>query len=290
VRSLLFVPADSERKLEKSRGAGADGLILDLEDSVAADRRPAARQLARAFLTGARPADTVMTVRINPLAGDDALADLVGIMPGRPDAIVLPKATPAEFVRLDHYLAAFEAMIGIATGTTQIICIATETPAAIFQLGGFAGVSRRLAGLTWGAEDLGAALGAENRLADGSYDDTFRLARALCLLAAHAAGVPAIDTVFVDFRDEAGFAAECAAAARAGFTGKIAIHPAQIGPINAAFTPSEEQIVWARMVVDTFARNPDAGTIGVGGKMIDRPHLKLAQNLLARVSPAARAG
>ncbi len=231
-----------------------------------------------------------MTVRINPLAGGDALADLVAVMPGRPDAIVLPKATPADVLRLDHYLAAFEAVNAIEAGTTELICIATETPAAIFQLGGFAGASRRLAGLTWGAEDLAAALGADNRAPDGRYDDTFRLARALCVLAAHAAGVPAIDTVFVDFRDAAGLAAECAAAARAGFTGKMAIHPAQVGPINAAFSPSDEQIAWARMVVDAFARNPEAGTIGVGGKMIDRPHLKLAQGLLSRLQAAARAG
>lgn len=280
MRSLLFVPADSERKYAKARESEADALILDLEDSVAAARRPEARRLLRGFLHGARRQR--MYVRINPLAGEDALHDLAAVVPGRPDGVVLPKATPEDLARLDHYLAALEIAAGQKRDGIRIIAIATETAAGIFSLGAYRGISERLEALTWGAEDLAALLGAVNRRPDGSYDDTFRLARGLCLLAAQAAGVAAIDTIFADFRDDTGLVEECRAAARAGFSGKMAIHPAQLGPINAAFSPSAEDLAWAHAVVDAFAADPDAGTIGISGKMVDRPHLVLAQRILSR--------
>ena len=280
MRSLLFVPADSERKLAKGRESAASGLILDLEDSVARQNRPEARKLARVALDGPRPPE--LWVRINPIATEDALLDLVAVMPGRPFGILLPKCTPDDLRRLDDYMSALEAAHGIGRFATKVIAIATETGAGVFRLGEYGGITPRLAALTWGAEDLAALLGAANRRSDGVYDDTFRLVRALCLIGAQAAGVEAIDTINADFRDEAGLRAECQAARRAGFTGKMAIHPAQLGPINEAFTPTSEELQWAREVVAAFVARPDAGTIGMGGKMIDRPHLVLAERLLAR--------
>jgi citrate lyase subunit beta/citryl-CoA lyase len=287
MRSLLFVPGDSERKMARGKDSGADVLILDLEDSVAASRRAEARVLTRAFLSGPdrSPAQRCY-VRINPLATDVALEDLAAVMPGRPDGIMLPKSMPEGLRRLDHSLAALEAANSGTIGATRIIAIATETPASMFELGNYTGVSSRLEAMTWGAEDLAAVLGATNRRPDGVYDDVFRLARSLCLLGASAAGVAALDTVFTDFKNEAGLKEECVAAQRAGFTGKMAIHPAQVSVINAAFTPSAEEVAWAREVVAAFAANPEAGTIGIAGKMIDRPHLVLAQRLLGRAEGA----
>jgi citrate lyase subunit beta / citryl-CoA lyase len=242
--------------------------------------RPAARRLARAFLDTTGSAGFRRWVRINPLASGAALDDLVAAVPGKPDGILLPKCEPGDLRTLDNYLSAFETAAGLALGATRIIAIATETPAAMFAIGNYAGVSPRLAGITWGAEDLAACIGGNNRRLDGAYDDVYRLARSLCLLAASAAGVEPIDTIFTDFRDEAGLAAECAAARRSGFTAKMAIHPAQIPVINQAFTPDEADLAWARKVVALFAENPDAGTIALDGKMIDRPHLTLARRLL----------
>ncbi|MGE5088351.1 MAG: HpcH/HpaI aldolase/citrate lyase family protein [Candidatus Levyibacteriota bacterium] len=282
MRSLLFVPADSERKLAKGRESGADALILDLEDSVAAERRPEARRIARDFLAAAGSGGQRRYVRINPLVDDTPLADLAAVMPARPDGIMLPKATP-ELVRvLSHYLAAFEAAAGSPAGSTRIVAIATETPGAVFELGGYRGASPRLEALTWGAEDLAAVIGCVNRTPEGDYEDVFRLARSLCVLAASAAGVTPIDTVFTDFRDERSLEAECAATRRMGFTAKMAIHPAQVAAINRAYSASAEEIAWARKVVEAFAANPGVGTIGIDGKMIDRPHLVLAQRVLAR--------
>jgi citrate lyase subunit beta/citryl-CoA lyase len=280
MRSLLFVPADSERKLARAPEAGADALILDLEDSVVPANRPAARTQARAFLddTGARSFRRY--VRINPLASGVALDDLAAVMPGRPEGILLPKCVPEDLRTLDHYLAAFEAAGGAAPGATRVVAIATETPQAMFALGGYAGVSPRLVGITWGAEDLAACIGGHNRRADGVYDDVYRLARSLCLLGAAAAGVSPIDTIYTDFRDAKGLAAECAAAKRSGFVAKMAIHPAQVAVINRAFAPTDEELAWARQVVAVFADNPDAGTIALDGKMVDRPHLTLAHRLL----------
>ena len=225
-------------------------------------------------------------MRVNPLASGIALDDLAAVVPGRPDGILLPKCVPDDLRTLDHYLAAFEIAAALPLGIVRIIAIATETPAAMFAIGNYAGVSPRLAGITWGAEDLAACIGGNNRRADGTYDDVYRLARSLCLLAASAAGVEPIDTIYTDFRDEAGLAEESAVAKRSGFTGKMAIHPAQIAVINRVFSTSEEELAWARKVVTLFTENPDAGTIALDGKMIDRPHLTLARRLLGlSVSP-----
>ena len=280
MRSLLFVPADSERKLARGPQSGADALILDLEDSVVPANRPSARARARAFLDATGSAGFRRYVRINPLASGVALDDLAAIAPGRPDGVLLPKCIPEDLRTLDHYLAAFEAASAIAAGSIRVVAIATEIPAAMFALGNYAGVSARLEGITWGAEDLAACLGGANRRFDGIYDDVYRLARSLCLLAAAAAGVAAIDTIYTDFKDEAGLAAEAAAARRSGFAAKMAIHPAQVAAINQAFTASAEELAWARQVAAAFAANPDAGTIALDGKMIDKPHLTLARRLL----------
>ena len=285
MRSLLFVPADSQRKLDRSRQSGADALILDLEDSVVPANRPAARQQASAFLTSSGSAGFRRYVRINPLASGVALHDLVAVVPERPDGILLPKCLPEDVRTLDHYLSALEVASGLAPGGIRIIAIATETPAAMLALAnhadnGYASLSARLEGITWGAEDLSAALGGHNRRADGIYDDVYRMARSLCLLAAAAAEAAPIDTIYTDFRDEKGLAAECAAARRSGFTAKMAIHPAQIPVINEAFSVTEDERIWARKVMSAFAENPDAGTLALDGKMVDRPHLTLARRLL----------
>ncbi len=280
MRSFLFVPADSERKLARGPQSGADALILDLEDSVVPANRPAARALARGFLDATGDAGLQRWVRVNPLATDAALDDLAAVMPGRPDGILLPKCVPEDLRTLDHYLSAFEAAAALPLGAVRVIAIATETPAAMFAIGNYAGVSPRLCGITWGAEDLAACIGGNNRRADGIYDDVYRLARSLCLLAASAAGVDPIDTIYTDFRDEAGLAEECAAAKRSGFTAKMAIHPAQVAVINRAFTASDDELAWARRVVALFAAHPEAGTIALDGRMVDRPHLTLARRLL----------
>lgn len=279
-RSFLFVPGDSERKLAKGLESGADALILDLEDSVAAANRPTARKLAREFLDTHGPDRIGRWVRVNPLASGLALDDLAATVGGRPDGILLPKCVPDDVRTLDHYLAALETATGALVGAIRIIAIATETPEAVFALGNYRGSSPRLDGITWGAEDLAACLGANNRKIDGAYDGPYQLARSLCLLAAGAAGVAAIDTIYTDFRDPAGLAAECAAARRSGFTAKMAIHPAQLAAINDAFSTSIEERQWAERVIAAFAAQPDAGTLALDGKMIDKPHLVLARRLL----------
>lgn len=280
MRSLLFVPADSERKLARGRDSGADALILDLEDSVAAAIRPTARRLARQFLEASDSRRLRRYVRINPLASGLALDDLGATVGGRPDGILVPKATPEDIRTADHYLSAFETAAGAPVGAIRIIAIASETPAAVFALGNYAGVSPRLEALTWGAEDLSACLGGSNRTLEGDYDGPYTLARSLCLLGAAAAGVVALDTIYTDFRDEAGLRAECAAAKRSGFAGKMAIHPAQLAAINETFATSAEERRWAERVIAAFAASPDAGTLALDGKMIDRPHLVLARRLL----------
>jgi citrate lyase subunit beta / citryl-CoA lyase len=280
MRSLLFVPADSARKLSRAPQSGADALILDLEDSVVAENRPAARQQARDFLASTGSGGFRRYVRINPLSSGAALDDLAAVTRGKPDGVLLPKSLPQDLATLDHYLSAFETASGIVVGTIRVIAIATETPAAMFALGGYAGVSPRLEAITWGAEDLAACLGGNNRRLDGAYDDVYRLARSLCLAGAAAAGVAAIDTIYTDFKDEAGLGTECAAARRSGFVAKMAIHPAQVAAINTAFSISEEELAWARKVVAIFAENPGAGTIALDGKMVDKPHLTLARRLL----------
>ena len=280
MRSLLFVPADSERKLSRAPQSGADAVILDLEDSVVPANRPLARNQARAFLASTGAGGFRRYVRINPLPSSAALDDLAAVAPGKPDGILLPKCVPEDLRTVDHYLAALEAAFAIPPATIRVIAITTETPAAMFALGGYAGISPRLEGITWGAEDLAACLGGNNRRGDGIYDDVYRLARSLCLLGAAAAGVVAIDTIFTDFKDEAGLAAECEAAKRSGFAAKMAIHPAQVPIINRGFSATEEELARARKIVTAFAENPGAGTIALDGKMVDKPHLTLARRLL----------
>ncbi len=281
LRSMLFVPGDSERKLAKGASSGADALVLDLEDSVPADRIEAARAMVREYLGSHRDRSRQqLWVRINPLSTDKALADLAAITAGAPDGIVLPKTnSSADVIAAGHYLSALEVREGVPRGSVRIFAIATETAPALFALGSFAGCSPRLAGITWGAEDLAAALGAAtNRDDKGELEFTYRLARSLCLAGAVAAGVQPLDTVFVDFRDSEGLRAESRAAARAGFTGKIAIHPDQVPIINQAFTPSAEEVAHARRVIEAFAAG--AGTVALDGKMLDLPHLKQARRVL----------
>jgi citrate lyase subunit beta/citryl-CoA lyase len=280
MRSMLFVPADSERKLARGLESVADALILDLEDSVAAANRPTARRLAREFLKAHGPDRILRYVRINPLASGVALDDLAATVAGRPDGILLPKCVPEDVRTLDHYLSAFEAAAGAPVGAIRIVAIATETPQAVFALGGYAGVSPRLEAITWGAEDLSACLGGSNKTIEGDYDGPHRLARSLCLLAAAATEVVAIDTIYTDFKDPEGLKAECLAARRSGFAAKMAIHPAQLAIINEAFSISAEEREWAERVIAAFAANPDAGTLALDGKMIDKPHLTLACRLL----------
>jgi citrate lyase subunit beta / citryl-CoA lyase len=286
MRSLLFVPADGGKKLDKAMASGADALIVDLEDSIAPERKAPARELAAAFLAQAliEPSRPRLLVRINGLQTGLADADLEAIVPARPDAIMLPKAEGgAAVIHADAKLAAREAMAGLADGHVKIVAIATETAAALFLAGTYRGASARLAGLTWGAEDLSVDLGAEaNRDADGRFLDPYRLARALCLAGAAGAAVPAIDTVFVDFRNDAGLRRECEEARRDGFLGKMAIHPAQVAAINEVFTPGPAAIARAQAIVDAFAAAPGAGAVGIGGVMYDRPHLARATALLAR--------
>src|SRR5436190_4632479 len=288
MRSMLFVPADSERKLARDIDSGADALILDLEDSVAAANRPTARKLARDFLEAHRPVENpgrlLRYVRINPLASGLALDDLGATVAGRPDGILLPKCTPEDVRTADHYLSAFEAAAGAPAsfpmGAIRIIAIATETPAAVFALGGYAGVSPRLEAITWGAEDLAACIGGNNRTVEGDYDGPYKLARSLCLLAASAAEVLALDTIYTNFKDPEGLQAECTAARRSGFAAKMAIHPAQLATINETFSVSAAERDWAERVLAAFAANPEAGTLALDGKMIDKPHLVLARRLL----------
>ncbi len=287
LRSLLFIPGDSEKKLAKVDGCGADAVILDLEDAVAPANKPAARRLVAEFLA-ARPREgrsPRIWVRVNPFDTGLTLEDLAAVAGGAPDGIMQPKTDgPADVARLSHYLDAFEAASGTAAGSTGIIPVATETAHAPFHLGAFATAGlARLAGLTWGAEDLAAAVGAStNRGADGEWAFTYKMARSLCLLAAHAAGVPAIETLHADFRDEEGLRASCRAARSEGFTGRLAIHPAQVAAINESFLPSEAEIAFARRVQAAFAAAPGTGTVGLDGKMLDIPHLKAAQRVLAQ--------
>jgi citrate lyase subunit beta/citryl-CoA lyase len=288
LRSLLFVPADSDRKVEKAQGAGADGLILDLEDSVAPARKAAARaELAQRIAPGARPWQ--LWVRINAFDSGLAMDDLAAVVAPGLDGIVLPKAAGGEDVaRLGHCLDALEARAGLAAGTVRVIALATETPGALFRLGSYAPAHPRLAALTWGAEDLSAAVGsAASRLADGDWTPPYQMARTLCLMAAAAAGVPALDTIHADFRDAAGFAASCAAGRRDGFAGRLAIHPAQVGPINDGFSPSADEVALARRVVAAFAADPARGTVALDGRMFDIPHLKLARRTLAAAGESA---
>jgi citrate lyase subunit beta / citryl-CoA lyase len=284
LRSWLFVPGDNDRKLAKADGAGADAVVLDLEDSVAAANRDTARQKIRAFLDARPPSRRTyqLWVRVNPL-DDTALTDLAAIAGGAPDGIMLPKIDgPDDVLRLSHYLDALEAREGVPHGHIKIAPVATETPTAPLRLGEFSSARlERLAGLNWGAEDLSAAIGASTNVDEsGRWTLTYRWVRSAVLLAAKSAGVQAIETVYVDYRDLDGLRASCRAAAQEGFTGRVAIHPDQVAPINEAFAPSPDDVALARKIVAAFADERGVGTVGIDGKMFDIPHLKRARNLL----------
>jgi len=294
LRSLLFVPGDSERKQTKALASAADLLILDLEDSVASAHLPAAREQVRELLLGnTERSAQQLWVRLNALSSGLLLQDLAAVFPGQPDGIVLPKASSAEEVsEVSHYLSAMEAQAGRPIGSTRLIVIVTETPQALLRLGEYprasgltASARERLAGLTWGCEDLSAALGITHKTdRQGSLTFTFQLARSMCVLAAAAVGVQAIDGVFLDYRDLEGLKRDIESARRDGFTGKLAIHPDQIEAINAAFLPAASEIEWARRVVAAFASDPEAGVLSVAGQMVDRPHLVQARRILELVA------
>jgi citrate lyase subunit beta/citryl-CoA lyase len=274
LRSLLFVPGDRPDRMEKALASGADAVILDLEDAVAPAAKPEARRAVRAFLDAQPQAN--LWVRINPLDGGEADRDLDAVAAAHPNGIVLPKAEGgASVAELTRRLTER------GNATAQILAIATETPAAIFQLGTYGG-ARRLAGLTWGAEDLPAAIGAStSREEDGGFTAPYEIARALCLFGAAAAGVAPIETVYPAFRDLDGLAGFAGRARRDGFTGMMAIHPAQVPVINDAFTPTAAEIAHARAVIAAFEARPGAGALSLEGRMIDRPHLLQAQRVLA---------
>ncbi len=281
LRSILFVPGDRPDRFAKAATSGADAIILDLEDSVTPDNKAKAREAVAEWLSGDRMGIPCF-VRVNPQDSHVTHDDLASILPYLPDAIVLPKAEGARSV---NWLRAEAAAVADTPDgdCPPILPIATETPGAIFDLGTLREVAHYLAGVSWGAEDLPAAIGAATaREADGAYTAPYELARSLTLFAAHAAGVAAIDTVFPSINDEAAFRAYVARAARDGFTGMLAIHPSQVPIINAGFTPTAEQVAHAQSVVDAFAANHGAGALQVGGKMVDAPHLKSARALLSR--------
>ncbi len=279
IRSFLFVPGDSERKLLRGMACGADALILDLEDSVSPAQKPRARAMVAAALASRGPE---LWVRINPLDAG-GLDDLAAVMRAGPHGIVVPKVDgPADVQRLSHYMDALERRDGIAR-PARILPVATETARAPFHLGGFADAGlTRLYGLTWGAEDLSAALGASTNRAEGGWAFTYRMARSLCLLAAKAAGVEPIETVFTDIRDAAGHQQMCEAAAAEGFTGCLAIHPDQVPVINQTFMPSASTVAHATRVLAAFAAAPGAGAVSLDGMMLDRPHIIQAEGVLAR--------
>jgi citrate lyase subunit beta/citryl-CoA lyase len=287
MRSFLFVPADGGKKFDKAMASGTDAIIVDLEDSIAPDRKTAARAPAADFLKEAATAKTrpFLLVRINSLDTGLADADLDAVVAAKPDAILLPKAEGgASVTHLDAKLSAREAIAGLPEGSIDIFALATETAKALFLAGSYGGSSARLKGLTWGAEDLSTELGADaNRDAKGQWLDPYRVARALCLAGASAAQVQALDTVYVDYRNDKGLRVECEEARRDGFTGKLAIHPGQVEAINEVFTPSAKAIANAKAVIAAFAASPGAGAVGIDGRMYDRPHLKRAEILLTRV-------
>jgi citrate lyase subunit beta/citryl-CoA lyase len=282
-RSWLFVPGDSERKMEKAAAGPADIVLLDLEDAVAEDGKVASRKAVAAFLA-ARPEEerTRLWVRINPLDCPHALADLAAVIPARPGGVMLPKSHGSQDVeRLSHYLSALEVSAGVEQGSTKVIVLVTETAEGMFTTGTYKGAPRLVA-MTWGAEDLADAVGAsENREPDGGYGFTYELARSLCLLGAAAAGVAPIETIQGDFRDLEGLRKRAEKVRRDGYRGMLAIHPNQVDVINAAFTPTEEELDAAQEIVDLFAANRGSGVIGHKGAMLDRPHLARAQALLA---------
>jgi citrate lyase subunit beta/citryl-CoA lyase len=284
LRSLLFVPGDSERKFAKAKDSGADALILDLEDSVAPTEKANARARVAALIDD-QPKRALFFVRVNALDTGLALGDLAAVVKPGLDALLIPKADgAADLERIAHYLEALEAKAGMAPGAVKLASVATETPKAMFALGSYAPAHPRLIALTWGAEDLSAALGAtDNKEPDGSWTFPYQLARAQCLFAASAAEVMALDTIYADFRDSDGLERDCRRSRRDGFVGRLAIHPDQVATINQAYAPSEAEVAHARKIVAAFEANPGAGALGVEGKMVDLPHLKAAQKILASI-------
>lgn len=282
LRSLLFVPGDSGKKFAKASACGADALICDLEDSVAPSQKDSARASVVSWLDDAEKVASALFVRVNPLDTGLTEADLTAVVKPGLAGIVLPKANGAHDVEtVANMLERLETETGLPRGHVKLVVLVTETPAAMFALGSYAPAHPRLVGLTWGAEDLGTALGVmTNKEADGSWTFPFQIARAQCLFAAANAAVAPVDTVYTDFRDEAGLEADCVRARRDGFAGRLAIHPAQVDVINRCFTPSETEIAEASRIVEAFAANPDAGTLGIDGKMVDIPHLKAARKTL----------
>ncbi|WP_136657261.1 CoA ester lyase [Nitratireductor sp. XY-223] len=293
MRSYLFVPGDSQRKLEKSLTSGADCLLIDLEDSVSASQKPVARQMARDFITDARknaaPDTPGLVVRVNPLGSGMVEDDLAAIVAARPDGVLLPKCEHgADVQNLSALIAVHEAEAGMAEGQTDIHALVTETAKGTLNAGTYASVSDRLKTLSWGGEDLSADIGVEtNRDENGHYTDLFRYARTVTLVGAAAAGVEAVDTVFVDFRNQDGLESECRDAVRDGFSGKMAIHPSQVEVINRIFTPSDAAVEKARRIVELFEQaGEDAGVLSLDGQMIDRPHLKQSLKILERARMA----
>jgi citrate lyase subunit beta/citryl-CoA lyase len=282
MRSMLFVPGDRPERFEKAVKSGADAVIFDLEDAVTTASRPQARRDVAEFLrNGAR--DVPFWVRINPVDTPDALDDLACVGLARPDGVVLPKArTGADLQRLDHWLEVLETEHRFERGSIKVVALITETAQAVLNAASFAPAPARVVAFTWGAEDLAVEVGASrNRNADGDYEFTFRLARSACLLMAAAAGIDALDTPDIEFRDLAAVERRARASRRDGFAGRLAIHPAQLAPIHAAFSPSPEEVDWARRVIETLAGAPGQGAVALDGKMIDRPHLKQAERILA---------
>ena len=285
MRSWLFAPGDSEKKMGKAEASAADIALFDLEDSVSPENKPAARAMV-AEQIAASDNRARLWVRINPVTTADCVTDLAAIIPARPGGVFLPKAEgAADITQLHHYLTALEAANGIPLGRTLVAALVTETAVAMFRTGEYAGDypgRERLVAMSWGAEDLSSALGArEQRGADGEYSHTYEMARSLCLIGASAAGVAAIETVQPEFRDLEALERRARNVRAQGFRGMLAIHPAQVDPINAAFTPSAEELAHARAVVQAFADHPGAGVVALDGAMLDRPHLALAQRLLA---------
>jgi citrate lyase subunit beta/citryl-CoA lyase len=285
LRSLLFVPGDSARKFARGRESGADALILDLEDAVAPSQKPAARAHVAALIDQEKTRDWAFFVRVNALDTGLTLDDMAAVVKPGLDALLIPKTDSAADVnRIAHYLDALEARSGMSQGSVKLAVVCTETPKAMFNLGSFAPAHPRLVGLTWGAEDLSAVLGAtDNKEADGAWTFPYQVARVQCLFAAAAAEVAPLDTLFVNFKDTEGLERDCRKSRRDGFSGRIAIHPDQIATINRCYAPSETEVAQARGIVEAFEANPGAGTLGIDGKMYDVPHLKAARKTLASI-------
>lgn len=283
LRSMLFVPGDSERKFDKASGIGADALILDLEDAVAPSMKAAARALVADLIGRTEVRDWAFFVRVNPFDTGLTFDDMAAVVKPGLDGLLIPKANGADDIaRIAAELDRLEAATGMANGTVKIAVVATETPRAMFSLGSYTPPHPRLIALTWGAEDLAAAIGATaNKEADGNWTFPYQIARTYCLFAAAAAEVAPLDTLYADFRDAEGLEADCRRSRRDGFTGRIAIHPDQVAVINRCYAPSAEDVAEAQLIVDAFAAEPDAGTLGINGKMYDIPHLKAAQKTLA---------